>query len=325
MNIPAALRSALISLLLCTRAAPALAQDIYPTRTVKVIVPIVAGGAADTLPRIVADRLTKRFGQPFVIENRPGASLNLGAEIVAKAEPDGYTLLAGPPPPLAINQFLFSNLRFDPNAFVPVTVLAAVPNVLITHIDAPYKTLAELIAYAKANPDKLSFGSAGQGSSPHLAMEWLKNVTGMPMVHTPYSAGLTPAMNDVLGGHLSMMFNNLPNVLPFIREKKLRALAIDSEKRAAELPGVPALAELYPGFVVTTWFAIVAPPKTSPEIAAKLSKAIAEELKAPDVVKLLDALSAQAIGNTPAQAGAFIQAERVRWREVIGKIGVKID
>mgnify|MGYP003343935003 CR=1 FL=1 len=258
-------------------AAPAVAQD-YPSRAVRVIIPLAPGAAADTLPRVIGEKLSKRFGQPFVFENRPGASLNLGSEFVAKAEPDGYTLLAAPPPPVTINQFLFSNLRFDPSAFTPVSLIAAVPNVLVANINAPFLTLAEFVAYSKANPDKVNYASAGVGATNHLAMEWFKSVSGAQAAHTPYAAGLAPALNDVLAGHVTMMFNNQPNVLQLVRDGKLKALGVDSEKRGAALPNVPAIAEAYPGFIVTTWFSFVAPPKTPPEIARKLSSAIAEEI-----------------------------------------------
>ena len=310
---------------LCAAAFVARAEESYPNRAIRIIVPVAPGAAADTLPRVVGDKLSRRFGQPVVIENRPGASLNLGAEVVAKAEPDGYTLLAAPPPPLTIKESLFSSLRFDPSAFTPVTIIAAVPNVLVANIDAPFRTLPEFVAYARANPDRLAYASAGQGSSPHLAMEWLKSLTGARVVHAPYSGGLAPALTDVLGGHVALMFNNLPNVLQLIRDGRVRALGVDGATRSPALPDVPAIAETYPGFVVTTWFGVVAPPKTDPAIAAKLSAAIAEEIRRPDFVELLDGFSAIPVRSAPAEAADFMKRESARWREVVGKIGVKLD
>ena len=234
MYRPLASRLLILAALAC--ATPAAGQDVWPTRAVRVIIPLAPGAAADTIPRVIGERLAKRFGQPFVFENRPGASLNLGSEFVAKAEPDGYTLLAAPPPPVTINQHLFSNLRFDPSSFTPVSLIAAVPNVLVANVGAPFNTLAEFVAYPKANPDKTSYASAGVGATNHLAMEWLKSISGAAPAHTPYAGGLAPALNDVLAGHVTTMFNNLPNVLQLVRDRKLKALGVDSEKRSPSLP-----------------------------------------------------------------------------------------
>jgi tripartite-type tricarboxylate transporter receptor subunit TctC len=304
-------------------AAPvgAFAQDNYPSRMIKIIVPVPPGGAADILPRIVAERLASHWGQPVIIENRPGGALNIGAEAAAKAEPDGYTLLATPAPPLAINQSLYPKLRFDPNAFVPVTVMATTANVLVAHPRVQFSTIQGLIAFAKANPGKLSYASAGFGSTPHLAMEQLKIQASLQIVHVPYK-GLVPT--DLLAGHVDLMFNNLGNTLPQIQGGTLKVLAVGSEKRLAALPDVPAISEIFPGFLSTTWFAVVAPPKSSPEIAAKLSTAIAEVLQLPDVAKrIIQDLSMTPVGSTPAETAAFMQEERERWQKVIVSAGIK--
>jgi tripartite-type tricarboxylate transporter receptor subunit TctC len=303
-------------------AGPAIAQDTYPNRPVRVIVPLAPGGSADVIPRLVADKLTARLGHPFVIENWPGATGGVGAEAVAKAEPDGYTVLATTPPALVINQSLHGNLKYDPRAFVPVSIVSALSNALAVRPNAPFSTLDGLIAYAKANPDKLNYASPGVGSSQHLAMEWLKTLAGIKLTHVPYN-GTGPALNDIVAGHVDLMFAGTVSVLPLLTGKKLSAIAVDSEKRIVELPGVPAVAELFPGYVVTSWNAWVAPPKTDAAIVAKLSAAIAEVVRLPDVDKRLRDLTAVPIGSTPAEAQARIEQERERWHRIIVSAGIR--
>lgn len=300
------------------------AEDSYPNRSIRVIVPIPPGAAADVLPRIVAEKLSARWGQPLVIENRPGANSNIGAQAAAQAPSDGYTLLATPPPPLVVNQKLYANFGFDPNSFVPVTILAVVTNVLVANPKLPFSSLAEMIAFAKANPGALRYASAGAGSSPHLAMEWLAELAGVRMTHVPYN-GLTQALSDVTAGHVDIMFNNTFNVLPLLKDGKLKALGVDSEKRIAELPDLPAIAEQYPGYVVTAWFAIVAPPGTSSAIAEKLSRAISEIIREPDVAHRFRVLLAEPIGSTPEATAAFIQRERGRWHRMVSAAAVKAN
>ena len=304
-------------------AQRAAAQAEYPSRSIKIVVPLPPGASADTIPRIIADKLAKLWGQPVVIENRPGAAQNLGAEVVAKSEPDGYTLLATPPGPLALNQSLFPRLGFDPAAFVPVTVMGALPNVLIAKNATPFATLAELIAHAKTSPDKLNYGSAGTGSTPQLLMMWLMGTAGIRLVHVPYQ-GSAPALTDLLAGHIDVMFDNIANPLQLIKDGKVKALAIGSERRMAELPDVPTLAETWPGFVATTWFAIVAPPRTPDAIAARLSTAITGILQAPDVRSRLADLAATPVGGTPAETAAFIARERALWAGIVAGAGVKL-
>jgi tripartite-type tricarboxylate transporter receptor subunit TctC len=310
--------------LLAAATTFAHAQESYPTRPVKVIVPFPPGSIADLLPRVVTEKLAARWGQPVVIENRPGASGNIGAETVAKAEPDGYTLLASPPPPIAINQSLYPKLGFDPGALVPVTIIGSVPNVLVVNAGVKASSVAELITAARANPDKLSYASTGNGGTPHLTMERLKAVAGVRLVHVPYK-GLPPAVTDLLAGRVDAMFLNLADALRHVKPGRLKALAVASGKRVAELPDVPTLSETYSGFVSVTWFAFVAPPGTSPEIAAKLSGAIAETLRLPEVAKSLHELNIDPIGSTPAQSGAFIKEEIDRWHSVIVAAHVQPD
>ena len=306
----------------------ALAQDPaagYPARPIRIIVPFPPGGSADLMPRAVSDKLAARWSQPVVVENRPGAAGNIGAELVYKAEPDGYTLLSAPPPPLVINPSLYPKLAFDPAQFVPVTLIGSIPNVMLVHPKVTVATVPEFIALARANPDRFNYASQGSGTTSHLAAEMFKSMAGgLQITHVPYK-GTAPALVDLLGGQVDLMFDNLGVSLPHVRSGKLKALAVGSERRFAGLPDVPAMAEVLPGFVSIAWFGVVAPPKTSPAIAEKLAAAIAEALKAPDVAKRLDSLSAVPIGSTPAEMAAFMKQETERYRGIIRAAGVKVD
>jgi len=288
-------------------------------------VPFPAGGSADLLPRIIGERLTAKWGQPVVIDNRPGAAGNIGAAMVYNAEPDGYTLLSAPPPPLVINHNLYPKLGYDPSRFVTVSVMAAIPNVLLVHPRLAATTVQELIAHAKANPDRLNYSSQGSGTTSHLTTEMFKTMAGgLKITHIPYK-GTAPALAALLAGEVNLMFDNLGVSLPQARAGKLRALAVCSERRVAALPGVPAMAETFPGFVSIAWFGVVAPPKTSPKIAARLSDTIRETLALPDVGKKLAELSAEPVGSTPAEMAAFMKEDAERWRKVIQSAGVKVD
>jgi tripartite-type tricarboxylate transporter receptor subunit TctC len=304
--------------------ASAQAQETYPTRPIRIIVPIPPGATADTLPRIVGEKLTAKWGQPVIVENKAGAANNLGAEFVANSPADGYTLLSTPPGPLAIAGSLYPNLRFDPAAFVPITVLASLPNTLVVRSTLPVSNLAELISYAKTNPGKLTYASAGTGSTPHLAAEALQIAAGIKMVHVPYR-GLAPALTDLLAGHVDVLFDNIGNTRQHILDGKVKGIAVGDKQRVPELPDLPALAETYPGFLSTTWFAIAAPPNTPPAIANKLSEAIAEIIRMPDVVVRIKQLAATPVGNSPAQMAEFLKEERERWHAVIVKAGIKAD
>jgi len=301
-----------------------LAQD-YPSKPIRIVVPYPAGGSADLLPRIFAEKLGAKWGQPLLVENRPGAGGNIGAEFVYRAEPDGYTLFAAAPGPLVVNQNLYRNLPIDPSQFVPVSIMAAIPNVLLVSPAVPAKSVAELIALAKANPGKLNYGSQGSGSTAHLTAELFKLAAGgLKITHIPYK-GSAPAMTALLAGEIDLMFDNLGVTLPHIRSGKLRILATGSEKRVASLPDVPAMSEILPGFVSVAWFGIVAPPKTPPAIAEKLSSAVAEALHQRDVLDRLAALSAEPVGGTPAETAAFMKQEEARWKRVIEAAQVKAD
>jgi tripartite-type tricarboxylate transporter receptor subunit TctC len=248
----------------------------------------------------------------------------MGAEMVFKAEPDGHTLLVTPPPPLVINQALYSSLAYDPQAFAPVSVIAAIPTVLAVHPKVQANDLQGLIAFAKANPERINYASQGSGTTGHLTAELFASMTGIKMVHVPYK-GSSPAMTDLLGGRVDMFFVPLASSLPHIRAGQLRALAVASEKRSAFLPDVPALSETLPGFLSIAWFAVVAPPKTPPEITNKISAAIAEMLRQPAIAKRLVEMNAEAVGNTPAEMSRFLKEETERWGSVVRSARVKAD
>ena len=309
----------------CAFVAGAAIAQPYPARPIRIIVPFPPGGTADLMPRIFGEKLAAKWGQPVVIDNRPGAAGNIGAEIVFKAEPDGYTLLSAPPPPLVINQSLYPKLGYDATRFVAVSVMAAVPNVLLVHPKVPASSVQDLIAHAKANPDRLVYSSQGNGTTSHLTTEMFKTVAGgLKITHIPYK-GTAPALAALLAGETNLMFDNLGVSLPHALGGRLRALAVCSERRVVTLPQVPAMVEIYPGFVSIAWFGIVAPPKTAPKIAATLAEAVVEALKLPDVRKRLVDLSAEPVGNTPAQMAAFMKQDAERWRKVIQAAGVKVD
>jgi tripartite-type tricarboxylate transporter receptor subunit TctC len=302
--------------------ALALAQADFPSRAIKIIVPLAPGGTADILPRIIGEKLSMRFGQPVVIENRAGGGQHIGTEAVARAEPDGYTLLASAAGPLVINPSLYPSLSYDPAAFMPVTIMASLPYVLVVNPRVPVSSVAELIAYAKANPDKLNYAAPGGGSQTQLAVEWLKILSSTKMTYVPYK-GSAPAIADLVAGHVDLMFDNFGNSLQHIRSGRLRALAIANEQRLAEFPDLPVMAETYPGFVATSWFALLAPPKTPPAIVDRLWQAAAEALRMPDVEARLRGIGAAPGGSTPAATAAFLRQETERWSKVIAQANIK--
>jgi len=294
---------------------PGAAQD-YPSRPIRIIVPLPPGANGDLMPRILGQQLSAKLGQPVVIENRSGAAQNLGAELVYRAEPDGYTLLATPQGPLVISPSFIPKLSFDPSQFVPITIMARLPYILVVHPKVPVETFAAFIAYAKANPDKLNYGSPGLGSSTHLTGELLKLAAGIRMTHVPY-AGLAPALNDLLAGHTDVMIDNLGSSLQHVREGKLRALAVTSISRIPELPDLPPIADTYPEVVASAWFAVVAPPKTPPAIADKLSQTFAAILREPEIEKRWRDMNLNAVGGTPDEIKIFFREDTERWRKVI--------
>ena len=313
-------RAGIVALL---AAASCWAQD-YPSRAIRIVVPFPPGGAADALPRVVAEKLAAKWGQPVIVENRAGASGSIGAEAVFNAEPDGYTLLSTPPAPLVINPTLYKKLPYDPAQFVPVTVMAAIPSVLLVNPDkVSAKTLPEFVALVRANPDKFNYASQGTTTVSFLTTEMFKTAAGgLKITQVPYK-GTGPGLAALLAGEVDIMFDNLGVTVPQIRAGRLRALAVASEKRVASLPDVPAMAEFYPRFLSIAWFCVAAPPKTPTPIAEKLSAAIREILKLPDVAQRLANLSAEPIASTPEGMTKIMKEDAERWREVIRAAGVK--
>ena len=305
------------------RGALAQAGGAWPQKLIRIVVPNPAGGTADLLPRLIAEQLGIRLGQSIIIDNRPGAAGNIAAEYIFNAEPDGYTLMEAPPPPLSINVSLYPKLNYDPAKFVPITILALVPNALMIHPSLPVQTVQEFIAYAKANPDKLSYASQGNGSTAHLTAELFKLKTGTRMLHVPYK-GDAPALADLLAGHVNVMFGNVAAASAHVRSGKLRLLAVTSSKRVASMPDIPAVNEVVPGVVAVAWFALVAPPRTPPAIAARLSATVADILRSPDIARRYAEVGALPVGNTPEEMAAWMKEDTERWRAVIkaGNIGV---
>ena len=299
------------------------AED-YPSKPIKLIVPVATGAAFDTVTRLLAEKLRSKWGQPVIVENRAGASHNMGAEAVFKSPPDGYTMLFAPPPALVINKSLFSKLSFEPEAFVPVSVVVSTYNVLVVNANVPAENVQQLIAYAKANPDRLNYASAGSGSTPHLAAEMFKTMAGIKVAHIPFK-GTSQAILELMGGRVDIMFSDIGLALPHIRSGKLRVLAVASEKRSSVLPEVPAMSEVLPGFLSILWLGVVAPSGTPPTIANQFSSAIAEILKQPDVANRLLEMNFDPVGSTPSAMQSFMAQERVRWRKVIRDSGATAE
>jgi len=303
----------------------AQAQDAFPDRAVRIVVPFPAGGTADAMPRVVGEWLSRKWGQPVVVENRTGAAGNIGAEIVARAEPDGYTLLSAPPPPLVINHNLYPNLTFDPTRFIPVAVMGRVPNAMMVNPkNVPEKTVQEVIDRAHANPGKLTSATQGNGSTSHLTSEMFQLMGKLKVTHVPYR-GTAPALQGLMAGNVDLMFDNLGVSLPLAKAGKLKLIAVATPKRSAALPDVPAIAETLPGFESAAWFAVVAPQKTPQTIVAKINADINEALRDPAVLKRLETLSAEPVGGSLDETSAYFKSEIERWHRVIKEAGVKLD
>jgi tripartite-type tricarboxylate transporter receptor subunit TctC len=307
-------------------ASPARAEEPnYPSRPVKIIVSAPPGGGVDIVARVIADRLAKLWGQPFVVENRPGAGGNLGSESVAAAEPDGYTLLAAQPAPLTTNVVLYKKLNFDPAALEPLAIMTSIPNVLVVRADFPADSAAELVGYARANPGQVNFGSQGVGTTPHLTGELFARATGSKLTHVPYR-GTAQAVNDLVAGHLDLLFFQLDSVREQYQAKKAKMLAVTTAQRVAAVPEVPTMDEAgVKGFRSDTWNALAAPPKTPAAIVAKLNAAINAVLKQPDTAEHLRAMSMTPIGGTPDAIKTFIREETERWGEVIRAANIRAD
>jgi tripartite-type tricarboxylate transporter receptor subunit TctC len=297
----------------------------WPAKSVRFVVPFTPGGTTDVLARLVGQQLTEALGQPFVIENRAGAGGNIGAAEVAKAAPDGYTIMMGTPGTQAINQYLYARMPYNTEKdFAPVSFVARVPNVLVVFPGTGLKSLQDLIAFARANPNKLNAASPGSGTTGHLSLELLKSMTGVQIQHVPYK-GSGPAMNDLIGGQVQMMIDNLPTAMPFIQMGKFTALGVTTERRVAALPDVPTVGSVVPGYEVSSWFVIMAPAGTPDAIVRKLSAETDKLLKQPAVVAHMKTLGADPVGGSPEALARHLAAESKKWREVVRVSGAKVD
>jgi tripartite-type tricarboxylate transporter receptor subunit TctC len=313
-------RRKLLQAALAASATPWLAfaaAPAWPTRPVRIVVPFTPGGSTDILGREIAQKLTEALGQPFVVENKPGAGGSIGAAAVASAPPDGYTLLMGHIGTLAVNPSLYKTLPYDPRtAFAPVALVARVPNVLVVNPNVPARTVAELVALAKAKPGSLRYASGGNGSAAHIAMEYFKLRTQTDIGHIPYK-GTAPAVADVIGGQVEVIMTGVPAVLQQVKAGKLRAIAVSSAKPVASLPDVPTIAAVYPDFEAVQWYGVVAPAKTPASVIALLNEEINRALATPALKARLDAEGAEAAPITPDAFGTMITAEIARWKPVI--------
>ncbi len=297
----------------------------FPERPISIVVPFPPGGTTDILARLLAEKMTRDLKTTVVVENRPGAGGNTGAELVARARPDGYTVLLSAAGPLSINQHLYAKQGYDPiRDFAPVSLIASVTIMLVTHPQRPFQTVAELIAYAKANPGKLSYGSQGNGTTSHLTMELLKTQAGIDMVHVPYR-GSAPATNDLLGGQIDVMFDNSPSTLPFVQSKRLRGLGVASASRVKGLESLPAIAETVKGFESTAWFGVVAPAGTPEGIVQTLNKSINAALAQSDLKEKMAVSGVDLLGGSPSEMTRFMANESKKWAEVVKLSGAKLD
>ncbi len=302
----------------------ALAQS-YPSKPIRIIVAYTPAGTTDILARAIGQKMTEAWGQPVIIDNRPGANGNIGTEIAARATPDGYTILMATAATHSINNTLYRKLSWDAvRDFAPIGLVALVPNLLCVNNALPVKNVKELIAYAKAHPGKLNFGSPGTGATAHLSMELLQTMTGTKMVHIPYK-GSAGVLADVTAGQISLSMDNMPVYLPQAKAGKIRALAVSSEQRSSAAPDLPTVAESVPGFSAVSWFGLAAPKGTPKAIVDKLSAEAARILKLPDVNERLSGLGAQPVGGTPAEFAAFIKSETVKWAKVIKDAKVELQ
>ncbi len=316
----------LVAVMLCAQAiSVAQTASSFPNQPIRMVVPYPPGGPTDITARVVAAEMSKTIGQNIVIDNRPGASGMIGSEMVTKSTPDGYTVLANASIHV-INPSVYPDMRFDAiKDFVPITQLAQVPLVLVVPANSPIKSVKDLVAYAKANPGKVNFGSAGSASAQHLAGESFKIAAGIQMQHIPYK-GSAPALTDLAGGQLQLMFDSMPSATPMINSGKLRAIAVTTTTRAKARPDLPTIAESgFPGFDISTWYAYWAPKGTPADVVEKLAASAAQALKNPEVIAKYEAMGAEPVGSTPAQFAAYVESEAKKWNDIVKKSGAKLD
>lgn len=312
-----------LALAMLTPVGAAAFADDYPTRPIRLVVPFAPGGGADAVARIVAQGVSQTLGQQVVVENRGGAAAIIGTEQVAKADPDGYTLVLGQSGPISINPALYKDLRYDPvKDFAPVTLTTSYPYILVVNSNLPAKTVQEFVVLAKAKPNGLSYGTAGKGGANHLVTEMFSIAAGIEMVHVPYR-GTSPAVTDVIAGNLHLVFSDVVSAMANIQSGTLRALAVTSSKRTPVLPDVPTMAESgFPGFDAIGWHGILAPAGTPPAIVTKLRAEIVKALNAPATQSLLTSQALQSVGNTPQEFAAFIKDDIVKWGAVAKRAGI---
>jgi len=312
-----------ISLCLLLACVTAGAQS-FPSKPIRVVIPFVAGGSSDIVGRAIGSKFQELLGQPAVVENKPGANGAIAAEFVAKADPDGHTILVGSIGVFSINTALFKDLRYNPvRDFAPITLAVTTPNVLITKPGLSANSMKELVDYAKKNPGKLSYCSSGTGSSDHLTAELLNQVAGISAVHVPYKGGAA-CQTDIMGGQVDISFQNLGAVTNYIRGNRMKALAVTAKARNPQLPNVPTTAEAgFPALVVTSWQAAAAPAKTPREIVAKLNDAVVKALRSPDVRERMGQIGFDVVASTPEEFGRFMKEELDRWTEVVKRGGIK--
>ena len=303
-------------------ASAAQSQEPYPSRTIRVIVPFAAGGGTDALARIVAQKLSAKFGQSVIVENRAGGAGNIGAEAVFRSSPDGHTLLFTQPAPLTVNAALYGRSPFEAESFVPIAMVSVQDIMLAVNPNVPAKDLAELIAYAKANPNKLNYGSSGVGTAPHLAAELFKLKTNIDMVHVPYK-GSAESMMATLGGQIDLTFFAFSSALTNARSGKLRAVAVGGQHRNPALPELPSISETVPGYNAASWTAMVAPPGTPLDVAQRLRQAMIEIKEQPDVQARMVEAGDQVFNASPSQMADFLMEERRRWSDLIKLAGIK--
>jgi tripartite-type tricarboxylate transporter receptor subunit TctC len=319
------MRTTLLAALVAVTAwlSPAMAQT-YPDRPVRIIVPFPAGSALDAMARVTADKLKDSLGQPFLVENRPGVTGHIGGEAAARAKPDGYTILVGASSTHVVSPHVMKGLRYDPiGDFAPVSLLARVPNILVVHPSLPVSSVAELIAHARANPGKLTFGSPGVGGNLHLAGELLKSMAGIDMLHVPYTG--TQIYADFVSGRFDLMIDNMTTAIPNVKAGKLRVIAIASPDRVPELPGVPTIAETVPGYSVISWAVILAPAGTPKDVLGKLNAEAGKVLRSADVKLSFANFGFTAEPTTPAETERFMRSEYAKWGKVVKDANIRIE
>ncbi|MCW0233895.1 MAG: tripartite tricarboxylate transporter substrate binding protein [Ferrovibrio sp.] len=323
--LAAALAAVTLAGILPAAVSDARAQA-FPSKPVTMVVPFPAGGTTDIVARLTAQKLSEAWGQPVIVDNRAGAGGNIGSAMVAKAAPDGYTLLMGTVGTHAINASLYAKMPYDVvKDFTPVTNVAAVPNMLVVTPDLPVKSVKELIDYGKKNPGKLNMASSGNGTSIHLSGELFKVMTGVAMEHVPYK-GSAPALTDLMGGQVQVMFDNMPSALPHVKAGKLRAIAVTTATRSPAMPELPTIAEAgVPGFEAASWFGLLAPAGTPKEIVAKIHADVVKAMKTTDLTEKMAQQGAVAVGYTPDEFAAYIKTELAKWEKVVKASGARAD